>query len=133
MTINYAPIFALANANPTVVGLLKTGTGPLRFYLFGEADQNTAKPYAVWQTVGGSPENYINQLPDADDWSTQVDVYAEKVNNVGGATKAREIAFALMAAFEPSAYVTSYNGEFKEFDTKLYRFSFTVDWITHRT
>lgn len=125
--INYAPIFALAAANSTVVGLLKTGTGPLRFYLFGEADQNTVRPYAVWQTVGGSPENYINQLPDADDWSTQVDVYAAT------ASSARTIAFALMAAFEPSAYVTSYNGEYKEFDTKLFRFSFTCEFITHRT
>lgn len=131
--INYAPIFALANASPTVQNLLKTGNGPLRFYLFGEADQGTPKPYAVWQTVGGSPENYINQRPDADDWSTQVDVYAEKVGNVGGASKAREIAFALIEAFEGSSYVTSYNGEYKEAETKLFRFSMTVDWITHRT
>lgn len=128
--IQYAPIYALAAASSTVVGLLKTPPGQLRFYLFGEADQNTVKPYAVWQTVGGSPENYINQRPDCDDWSTQVDVYAE---DPAGASKARTIAFALMDAFEGSAYVTSYNGEFKETETKLYRFSFTVDWITHRT
>jgi uncharacterized protein DUF3168 len=125
--INYAPIYVLAAASSTVVGMLKTGAGPLRFYLFGEADQATARPYAVWQTVGGSPENYINQRPDSDDWSTQVDVYTLT------ASSARTIAFALIEAFEGSAYVTSYNGEYKEFETKLFRFSFTVDWITHRT
>jgi hypothetical protein len=126
--IQYAPIYALAAASSTVVGLLKTGTGPLRFYLFGEADQKTERPYAVWQTVGGSPENYINQRPDSDDWSTQVDVYAKD-----SATQARNIAYALIDAFEGSAYVTSYNGEYREAETRLYRFSFTVDWITHRT
>ena len=122
----YPPLFALANASAAVKALVKTGTGPLRFYLFGEADQATARPYAVWQTVGGSPENYINQLPNCDDWSTQVDVYALSPSS------ARDIAKALMDAFEPHAYVTSYNGEYKEFETKLYRFSITVDWITHR-
>lgn len=127
MTINYAPIFALALDNPTVVGLLKTGTGPLRFYLFGEADQNTAKPYAVWQTVGGSPENFLGTAPDADAWTTQVDVYGLT------ASSSRAIAFALIEAFQGAAYVTSYNGEYKEFDTKLYRYSFSVEWFTHRT
>lgn len=125
--IQYAPIYALAAASSTVVGLLKTGTGPLRFYLFGEADQMTVRPYAVWQTVGGSPENYINQRPDADDWAVQVDVYALT------ASSARTIAFALIESFEGAAYVTSYNGEYKETETKLFRFSMSVDFITHRT
>lgn len=121
------PIFARANADATVRSLLKAAGGALRFYLFGEADQKTVRPYAVWQTVGGSPENYINQTPDADDWATQVDVYALTPES------ARQIAFALIGAFEPAAYVTSYNGEYREAETRLYRFSFTVDWITHRT
>lgn len=125
--ITYPPIFTLAAASPTVVGLLKTGAGPLRFWLFGEAPQGTPRPYAVWQTVGGSPENYINQRPDADDWSTQVDVYADTPS------ACRQIAFALQEAFEGSAYVTSYNIEGKETETKLFRFGYTVDWITHRT
>lgn len=125
--IIYPPIFSRANGSSAVRALLKTGTGPLRFYLFGEADQNTAKPYAVWQTIGGSPENYINQVPDSDDWSTQVDVYALTPDS------ARAIAYALIESFEPVAYVTSYNGEYREAETRLYRFSMTCDWITHRT
>lgn len=125
--ITYPPIFILANASSAVHALLKSGNGPLRFYLFGEADQNTARPYAVWQTVGGSPENYINQTPDSDDWSTQVDVYADTP------AACRAVAFALQSAFEPAAYVTSYNIEGREIDTRLFRFGYTVDWITHRT
>lgn len=130
--INPPPIFARADADSAVRALLKAPGKSLRFYLFGEADQNTVKPYAVWQTIGGSPENYINQVPDSDDWSTQVDVYADGPNNTGSVA-ARNIAFALMAAFEPAAYVVAYNGEYREAETRLYRFSFTVDWITHRT
>lgn len=126
--INSPPIFTLASASSAVRAFLKTGSEVLRFYLFGEADQKTGVPYAVWQTIGGSPENYINQVPDADDWSTQVDVYAKE-----SATQARDIAKALMEAFEGAAYVTAYNGEYREAETRLYRFSFTVDWITHRT
>lgn len=125
--ITYPPIFSLAAASSSVVGYLKAPGEKLRFYLFGEADQGKQKPYAVWQTVGGSPENYINQIPDADDWSTQVDVYADTPS------ECRAIAFALQEAFEGSAYVTSYNIEGKEADTKLFRFGYTVDWITHRT
>jgi hypothetical protein len=121
------PIFALADASTAVRGYLKAPGKALRFYLFGEADQQTVKPYAVWQTVGGSPENYINQRPDADDWSTQVDVYA-----LSSPTEARNIAHALIESFEGSAYVTSYDGEYREAETRLYRFSFSVDFITHR-
>lgn len=124
--MSYAPIFALANTSSAVKGLLKTGNGPLRFYLFGEADQNTPKPYAVWQTVGGSPENYLGQVPDIDSWTVQVDAYAND------AVSARNVATALINALEPAAHVTSYNGEYREIETRLYRFSFTVDFITPR-
>lgn len=125
--IQYAPIYALAAASPTVVGLLKTPPGPLRFYLFGEADQMTVRPYAVWQTVGGSPENYLGNRPDADAWTTQVDVYALTESS------SRTIAFALIESLEGAAYVTSYNGEYKEVETKLFRFSFTCEFISLRT
>lgn len=129
--IAYPPIFALADASATVRGFLKAPGKKTRFYLFGEADQNTVKPYAVWQTIGGSPENYINQNPDADDWSVQVDVYSNSSSD--GPVEARNIAFAIIEAIQEAAYVTSYNGEYREAETRLYRFSFSADFITHRT
>ncbi|EPN30837.1 hypothetical protein A245_45243, partial [Pseudomonas syringae pv. actinidiae ICMP 19096] len=50
-----APIFAVCAADPAVQALL--GTSPTRLYPFGEAPEGVAKPYAVWQVIGGNPEN----------------------------------------------------------------------------
>lgn len=132
MTINFAPVFSLANASATVRGFLYGPGGPLRFYAFGEADQKTPRPYAVWQTVGGSPENYIGQNPDADDWSVQVDVYSDKAG-MGGQTEARNIAYALVEALQEDSYITSWTIEGREPTTRLYRIGFIADFITHRT
>lgn len=118
------PIFALAAASSAVTGLL--GTDPVRFYLFGEAKQNTPKPYAVWQTVYGRPENFLSGTPDMDIWGVQVDAYGSS------ASEARNVARALRDAFETSAYVVGWNGEFREPDTRLYRYSFTVEFMTGR-
>ncbi|MGL4711664.1 MAG: tail completion protein gp17, partial [Shewanella sp.] len=47
-----APIFVVCRASTAVTDLL--GTNPTRLYPFGQAPQNVAKPYAVWQVIGGS-------------------------------------------------------------------------------
>ena len=52
------------------------GNSP-RVYPHGIADQNTRAPYCVFQMITGNPENYLNQLPDMDGYTVQVDVYAE--------------------------------------------------------
>ncbi|MEO8466242.1 MAG: DUF3168 domain-containing protein [Gammaproteobacteria bacterium] len=118
------PAFALAAASSAVKALL--GTDPVRFYLFGEATQNTPLPYAVWQTVYGSPENLLNGVPNLDRWGVQVDAYAKTP------TASRAIQDALRDAFEPTAYVVAWNGEFLESDTGLYRCSFTVEFMSPR-
>lgn len=120
-----APVFSLALASPAVVSLLKKGS-TLRLYLFGEAPQNVEVPYAVWQLVGGSPENKLAGVPDMDNFTVQFDVYANT------ASDARQIKDALRDAYEPHAYVVNYNFEAREPDTRLYRFSFTVDFMTPR-
>lgn len=120
----YAPLFITASSSPAVVGLL--GVSPTRIYPFGEAPEKATRPYVVWQTVGGSPENYLDRRPDIDRFSTQIDVYAET------ATSALEVAKALIDAIEPHAYVTGYNGETRDTETKDYRYSFDVDWLTER-
>lgn len=122
--MNYPPIFSLAAASPAVTNLL--GSPVTRLYLFGQATQQTARPYAVWQTVYGNPENYINERPNIDNWGTQVDVYAKT------AAQSRQVAKALMDAWEGAAHVVQYNGDFKVPDTEDYRFSFTVEWYTNR-
>lgn len=126
----FPPLFAILNATPAVKAVF--GTAPLRVYPHGEAPAKGAAgyalPYAVFQTVSGSPENYMNQAPDSDDFGVQVDVYAASV------TAARNGAKAIRDAIEQPqlAYVVGWNGESKDPDTGNFRYSFDVDFITPR-
>ncbi|MFV3416289.1 DUF3168 domain-containing protein [Pseudomonas sp. NY15436] len=119
----FPPIYEVCAANSEVKAALGT---PVRLYPFGEAPHGVALPYAVWQTLGGSPENYLKQRPDIDQFSLQVDVYATS------ATAARNVARALRNAIEPVAYITRWNGEDRDQETKNYRVSFDVDWWVQR-
>jgi len=118
------PVFETAAASPAVTALL--GSSPMRFYLFGEASQATAKPYAVWQIVAGSSENYLANNPNIDHYVTQIDVYATTADG------ARDVAEALRDAFQTAAYVTGWRGESRNSDTQLYRYSFDVEWWKYR-
>lgn len=119
-----APIFAVCAADPGVIALL--GAGPTRLYPFGDAPEGVAKPYAVWQLVTGSPENYLAGRPDIDGYTLQVDVYAST------AASARAVTTAISHAVELVAYVTRWGGETKDTETKLYRSSFDIDWLVPR-
>jgi hypothetical protein len=119
-----APIFSVSVADPGTQALL--GTKPHRLYPFGEAPQDVAKPYAVWQLVTGSPENYLAGRPDLDGYTLQVDVYADT-----GAS-ARAVTDAISHAIELHAYVARWGGESRDAATKLYRSSFDVDWLVPR-
>jgi len=118
------PVFATAFASAAVKAAL--GTSPCRVFPFGEAPQGVMLPYAVWQVVGGGPENYLGQVPDLDEFTTQVDVYAAT------ATAARTAAKALRDAFEPVAHVTRWGGESRDGETGHYRYSFDVEWMVGR-
>ncbi|MNO31434.1 hypothetical protein D3C76_214080 [compost metagenome] len=120
----FPPIFAVCAASPAVTALL--GAGPVRLYLAGEAPQDVVKPYAVWQLAGGVPENYLGDRPDMDGYTTQIDVYAAT------ASSARAVAKALRDAVEAVAYVVAWRGESRDTETKNYRYSFDVDWLTPR-
>ncbi len=122
----HPPIHVVCAADTSVQSLLSGPGGLLRLYPFGEARQQDVYPYAVWQIVTGQPENYLGQRPDADSFSTQVDVYAKTWSS------ARAVGDALQAAVEGVAHVSSYNGEMRDPETKSYRVSFTVDWVTNR-
>jgi hypothetical protein len=121
----YPPLHAICAADTTVQDLLSSGS-LLRLYPFGEARQSDTYPYAVWQIVGGQPENYLGDAPNVDNFSTQIDVYAKTWSS------ARAVANALQAAIEADAYVVAYHGEMRDPETKSFRVSFTADWITSR-
>lgn len=111
-----------------VVGAVTTllGSSPIRFYSFGNAPQDVTKPYAVWQIVGGTPENYLADNPDMDSYLIQIDVYALT------AVSARAVAEALRNAIQSVAHVVSWRGESRDPDTKSYNYSFDVDWFQSR-
>lgn len=105
------------------------GNSP-RIYPHGEAPAPDAAgyvlPYVVFQTVSGVPANYLGQVPDSDDFRTQIDVYASTVAG------ARNGAKAIRDALEPVAHLVGYNGDSRDPDTQNFRYSFDVDWITPR-
>lgn len=119
----FSPLYALVKDSAAVQAVLGN---PVRVYAFGDAAQDGSKPYAVQQTVGGRPENYLGQVPDLDTVTVQVDVYAKEM------TQAKAGVIALRDVLEPVAYITSWNGEFRDFETRLWRISFTVEFKTTR-
>lgn len=120
------PIYSVCADDSVVQNLLASAEG-LRIYPFGHAKQKTEYPYVVWQTIYGSPENYLANTPTLDTYGTQVDCYGKTWREV------REVATAIRDALEPAAYITAWNGESVDPVTKSYRVSFNVDWITART
>lgn len=117
-------LLSIVAANAASKALL--GSNPLRFYPYGEADEKTAKPYAVWQTAYGSPFNFLAGTPTDDSWGVQIDVYG------ADSVQATKTAEAVRAALEPHGYLVSYNGEGREAQTRLYRYSFTMEFMTTR-
>jgi len=119
-----APIFAVCSASAEVNSLI--GGETLRLYPFGMQDDNVVYPYVVWQNVSGSPENFLAQRPDADNFTLQVDAYADSPDEVIA------VAAALRNAIEPHAYITRWGDQEIDSETKRYRYSFDVDWIVKR-
>ncbi|HDX9181982.1 TPA: DUF3168 domain-containing protein [Klebsiella michiganensis] len=119
-----APIFSVCAASQAVKDLL--GTNPVRLYPFGIQDDNIVYPYAVWQNIDGSPENYLNQRPDADRYSLQIDIYGNTEVDV------MAVAHALRDAIEGKAYITRWGEQSRNDSTMKYRYSFDVDWISTR-
>ena len=120
----FPPFFALCEASSQVKAIF--GNSP-RIYPHGIADQNTPKPYAVFQIITGSPENYLGERPDIDAFDVQVDTYATTVQVAANGAK------AIRDAVEGSAYVTAWRGQFKDPDTSLLRYSFEVSFLTPRS
>lgn len=117
-------IFATCRASAGVRTAL--GSNPVRLYEFGSAPDAPAKPYAVFRTISGQPENMMGDVPDTDSWIIQIDVYGDTAASV------RTAAQALRDAIEPVAYISAWRGESEEPDTKLSRFQFDVDWTQSR-
>lgn len=123
--MNTAPIFQITSADAEL-SLLLDSDGIFRLFMFGMAPQNVERPYAVWQLISGSPQNYISGRPDTEAHTLQIDVYAKT------ASEARTVLGSLERALEVHCHVRRYNGESRDTETKDYRASMDVDWITYR-
>lgn len=120
----YPPLFATLFASAAVKALL--GSAPLRVYPFGEAPQDVVKPYAVYQTIVGTPENYLDKAPDMDAFSIQIDVYGTTL------TSTRNAASAIRVALEVVAHVTNLREPPRDSPTNNFRYSMDVDFFTPR-
>lgn len=123
----YPPLFNTLKNVAAVKAVLGTS---IRVYPHGRNPPKDsplyAVPYAVFQIITGTPENYIDCLPDADDFVVQVDCYGATVDS------ATDAARVIRDAVEPVAYVSRWGGQFQDPDTSLFRYSMDLDWITLR-
>ena len=118
------PIFPIVAASAAVRAVL--GAAPVRFFPFGAAPQDVALPYAVWQTVGGAPENYLGNLPDADVCTVQVEGTAVDTDSGAAAILARR------DAIERNANITLWIGTSRDAASGRWRATFRLDWIVQR-
>lgn len=119
----YPPLFEIAVADAGV--LSEFGTSPTRIYTV-EAEPGAQYPYAVAKTIFGAPENNLGDVPDIDNWVVQVEVFAKTIPQL------RSAAEALRDALEPSAHITAWSGESRDFLTRAFKYSFTVEFWSNR-
>ncbi|MGJ8522296.1 hypothetical protein R84981_000981 [Carnimonas sp. R-84981] len=119
----YPPIQEICRNDESLKKLL--GGDDIRIYPFGEAPQEIEVPYVVHQLVSGSPFNTLT-TPCADLFSLQIDVYGSNPR------QARVVAYAVRKAIQGPAYVTGYNLDERDTDTRLWRYSFDTDWRINR-
>lgn len=76
----------------------------------------TKRKYVTWSIVGGTPENYLDQLPTMDSGRVQIDCWAEDP------VTCQNLMIAVRNAIEPHAHMISTPLSGFESDTKLYRY-----------
>ena len=119
----YPQLFETVVADASVQVIF--GTTPTRVYPV-EAPPGAEYPYAVFKTIFGTPENSLNDIPDIDQWVVQVEVFSDSIGDLRSAAK------KLRDALEPVSHITSWSGEERDFKTKAFVYSFTVEFWTNR-
>lgn len=119
----HPPLFEIIVADAGVQSIF--GTAPTKVYPV-EAPPGVQYPYAIFKTIFGAPENSLGDVPDIDNWVVQVEVFDDDIPGL------RAGAEALRDALEPEAHVTAWNGEERDFRTKAWKYSFTVEFWSSR-
>ena len=117
--MNILPVVPALRASEAVTALL--GSAPLRVYE-DIAPDNTPLPYAVWQVVSGTPENYLDSRANLDHVSFQIVVYDTQPK------RAQETRAVIRAVLEKYCYITNIHPSGYERDTKLFSRGFDANW-----
>lgn len=101
------------------------GSNPMRAYRHGNAPQDTSKPYIVYSSISGVPENTLSETPNVDKFSIQVDCYHQTDSGV------QSLATAVRDALEVIGYMSNIPIDERESETKLFRVVMDFDiWLT---
>ena len=118
------PIVSIARQYPELVELL--GDNPFRFYAFGDAGDNKVYPYVTYQNIGGEPENFLADRPDADSFTLQINCWAKTE------LEAAAVADAVSYSLELNCHVIGWGGTDRDPLTRNYRCVFTLEFINPR-
>lgn len=118
-------VFAIVAASSECRAVL--GSPPnMRFYPFGEAPQDKPPVYAVWQMPFSTPENYLGQVPDADDSRVQIDVYGADQRSTEAA------AIAIRDAVQEHANLVNCVQRSRDPSTRNYGYMLDFEFINYR-
>lgn len=117
------PVVQEAKKSAALVALLGS---PFRFYAFGDAGQGVEPPYATYQIIGGSPENFLSNRPDADSFMIQIDCWDKTELGV------INLATLMRYALETVCHITDYGPQGRDATTRNYRVTFTLDYKLKR-
>lgn len=125
------PVFSLLAAAPAVTALI--GTTPVRCYpavipqTSDGQPNNALLPAITWQTIVGTPENYIDAPPAIEQSRVQIDAWALTL------ALAEQVFAAARTALEDGGrnVMVSSNGFDYEPETKRYRVSGDFEfWVS---
>ncbi|MGH8556452.1 MAG: tail completion protein gp17, partial [Methylococcales bacterium] len=83
-------------------------------------------PYLTWSCLAGIPEICLDEPPDIDRMTIQVNCWARTGEEV------RELADAVRDVLEIVGHVTNIIMDSRDFETKLYWIGIEMDWLYHR-
>jgi len=117
-------IYPIINASAPLKALI--GSDPVRFFPWGQAPQNTEYPYVTYGSNGASPENYLDRVPDVDNISTQIDVWADKGSDC------LQVATLIRDLIEPHGHMIGFGNTERDQETQAYRIRLQFDLFTFR-
>lgn len=120
------PVFGLLSANSSITSIV--GLTPPRIFEDTVPQEHAMnRPYIVWNTVGGTPLNYLDQVPAMDSGRVQIDVYAS------GKLACKTLAKLVRDTLEPHAHMIGTPVSMFEVDTKLFRYLLEFQFFTARS